>query len=68
MGKITFYRISITTQTKHAHPDMSSCMTMISGNSQKITILKITKLLLFSILWHNLSKFITQRAYIAVSC
>jgi len=34
-GKITFYGISITTQTKQAHHDMTSRMTMISGNSRR---------------------------------
>jgi len=38
MGKITFYRISIAMRTKQAHPDMTSCMTMISRNNQRITI------------------------------
>jgi len=48
-------------QTKQAHPDMMSRMTMISRNCRKITILQeITKLLLCSILRCNLSKFITQ--------
>jgi len=28
MGKITSYGISITMQTKQAHPDMTSCMTI----------------------------------------
>jgi len=38
MGKITSYQISITTQTKQEHPDMTSRMTMICGNSWRITI------------------------------
>jgi len=47
-------------QTKHAHPDMMSCMTMISGNPKNNYTKKTTKLLLFSILQCNLLKLITQ--------
>jgi len=32
--------MSVATLTKQAHPDMMSHMTMISGNSRRITIRK----------------------------
>jgi len=44
------------TQTKQAHPSMTSHMMMIS---EEYLYLK-RPLLLFSILWHSLSKFVTQ--------
>jgi len=55
-GTITSYRISVTMETIQAHPDMTSHLMVISGNSRRITAKKTTKLLLFSILWRNLSK------------
>jgi len=65
---MTSYRISTTMQTKQAHPDMTSRMTMISGNSQRITILKRSLSFYFlafrDIIYQNL---LHRWVYIAVS-
>jgi len=44
-------------QTTQAHPDMTSHMMMIPNNSYTK---QTTKVVLFSILWRNLPKFITR--------